>query len=189
MLKRNRKIRAVLEVGARAHLHKLAKSAPLMLWRAIGAFISIAAIHAVARAIAEPTANLPFITSVVLIFGAPDSPSARPRAVVGAHSMCGIIGLLVVTLLGSGWATSSLSVVLALVAMRTARVFHPPAGLSAALMAAGCPDPFSLFMPICIGAAALALFTISWSAIGSLLVSRCCPLKEVNTANEKDDTE
>lgn len=69
-----------------------------------------------------------FGASCVILFAYPDVPFAQPRNVIGGHFLSSLIGLLVVSLLGTPWWALGIAVGLAIVAMMFTRTVHPPAG-------------------------------------------------------------
>ncbi len=70
--------------------------------------------------------------SCVLIFGAPASPLAQPRNVLGGHFISAIAGVTCQLFLGQ-WPTLAVctSVSLAIFLMTTTKTVHPPGGASA----------------------------------------------------------
>lgn len=99
--------------------------------------------------------------TTVIVFGLPESPMARARAVVGGHVISALVGVTVATLLPGGhWYASALSVTLALLAMRATNTLHPPGGATALIAVIGPSSLRALgygyvVAPVLIGAATL----------------------------------
>ncbi|WP_262410314.1 HPP family protein [Pseudomonas sp. N40(2020)] len=92
-----------------------------------------------------------FGASCVLAFGMPESPLAQPRSIIGGHLVSTLIGLLILSTLGSSWWAGALAVGLALVAMQQTRTLHAPAGANPLIvLAAGAPFSF-LVTPVLTG--------------------------------------
>src|SRR5690606_20970017 len=77
----------------------------------------------------------PFGASCVLVFGAPASPFARPRNVIGGHMVSALMGLIAVAVFGPGIVGMALGVGLAITAMMLTDTVHPPAGASPIVVA------------------------------------------------------
>lgn len=105
----------------------------------------------------------PFGASAVLIYGAPKSPLAQPRNVIGGHILAAVIGVMVCRLLsGEMWLAASLAVSLAIIVMHLTKTLHPPAGATALFSVIGGPAVHKLgfsfvLMPVAAGAAILVL--------------------------------
>lgn len=85
-----------------------------------------------------PLIMAPFGASAVLVFGAPRSPVAQPRNVIGGHVLSALIGITVYQLAGdSPLVAMSLAVPTAIVLMHLTGTLHPPGGATAFLTAAG----------------------------------------------------
>jgi CBS-domain-containing membrane protein len=103
----------------------------------------------------------PLGASAALIWMVPSSALAQPRAVVGGSLVAALIGLSVLGILGASPIAAGLSVALALIAMKGAKVFHPPAGALPILIVSTQPEPPSFL-------AALAISTLLIVAAGAL---------------------
>ncbi|KAF2111946.1 HPP family-domain-containing protein [Lophiotrema nucula] len=87
-----------------------------------------------------PTA---FAGSVILCYGAIDSPFAQPRALILGHLFSAIVGMIVYEILiatrgwaytsGTFWILPGLAVGVSLVVMHLTNTMHPPAGVTAVL--------------------------------------------------------
>lgn len=73
-----------------------------------------------------------FGASAVLLYGAPKSPLAQPRNLIGGHIMAAFIGVAVCRILMSQpWFAAALAVSTAIAVMHLTRTLHPPAGATA----------------------------------------------------------
>lgn len=87
--------------------------------------------------------NLPLLigsfgATAVLLYGAPQSPLAQPRNVIGGHVVSALIGVVTFQMLGAcGLLAPSLAVSTAIVAMRLTGTLHPPGGATALLAVIG----------------------------------------------------
>lgn len=97
----------------------------------------------------------PFGASCVLLFAMPDSPLSQPANVIGGHMLATGIALGVDALLPDGLPATVLAVGLAIVAMSTLRLTHPPAGADPLVVMAIHPGADFLVMPVLLGATAL----------------------------------
>jgi CBS-domain-containing membrane protein len=131
-----------------------------ILAHAIGGAIGIALMLTIAQASGEPLMMVPFATSIVLVMGAPESPPARPRAILGGHLISATSGVLVALALGDGWWVAAIGVGVAIAVMQALDAFHPPAGISP-IIATTAHAPLSFIVsPVAIGA--LILVTYAW---------------------------
>lgn len=102
----------------------------------VPAFLGIAAIGAVDR-LGLPGLDPVFLVgslgaSAVIVFGAPDSPTARPMAVLGGHFVSALIGVACFRLAGSTpWFSAALAVALSIAVMHRTGTLHPPGGATA----------------------------------------------------------
>ena len=134
------------------------------LYRATGAGIAIALMELLARVADEPLSRVPFVTSIVLVMALPESPPARPYAVISGHMLSCLAGLLAVWTLGPGESAIAVALGLSLLFMLTFDALHPPAGIDAFLIAAfGLPLMWVL-SPVLIGALFLVGYAKVWSA-------------------------
>lgn len=140
------------------------QSTLIILYRAVGAGIAIGIMELLAIWAAEPMVRVPFVTSIVLAMGIPDSAPARPSAIVGGHLLSCLSGFLVIAIMGHGETQSAIAVGLATAAMLATGLLHPPAGICAFLVATyGLPWGW-LLSPVLVGALLLAAFATVWSA-------------------------
>lgn len=98
-----------------------------------------------------------FGASAVLVFGAPRSPLAQPRNLVGGHVISALIGVLCWQLFHAWPALAqALAVATAIVGMQLTRTLHPPGGATALIATLGTPGIEKLgfwfaFLPALIG--------------------------------------
>ncbi len=132
------------------------------LWGALSGATAILAIVLVARMSGHPLLIGSFGASAVLLFGAPESPLAQPRNLVGGHLVSAAIAVAVVHFTGSGPLSISLAVGLAVLLMYLTRTIHPPGGSTAFIGVQGKASPWFIVDPVLSGALILllvALFT------------------------------
>lgn len=113
-----------------------------VLWSWVGAFLGIGAVALMSRVLASaPDQGLMIGSlgaSAVLVFGAPRSPLAQPRNLVGGHVLSAVVGVLCFQLVGGlpGLA-SALAVSTAIAVMHVTRTLHPPGGATALIAVIG----------------------------------------------------
>ena len=79
-----------------------------------------------------------FGASAVLAFGAPQSPLAQPRNLVGGHFVSALTGVTCGLLLPSPlWLTAALAVSTAIAFMHLSKTLHPPGGATALIAVTG----------------------------------------------------
>jgi CBS-domain-containing membrane protein len=127
--------------------------------------LAIAAMQGLSHWAGVPIMVVPFVTSVVLVFGSPEAPAARPRAVIIGHLISTTVGLIIAKLAGPGPATASIAVGVSMVAMQAVRAFHPPAGIDPLIVVLNDLPPSFLIMPVAIGAALLVLCASGWKRL------------------------
>jgi CBS-domain-containing membrane protein len=149
----------------------------LAVWfyRALGAGLAIAIMEALARAGHQPLAQVPFVTSIVMTFAAPDSEPARPYAVVAGHLLSSLAGVIALWCLGAGETAAAVAVGLAVLFMLAARALHPPAGIDGFLIAWLGLKLSWIADPVLIGALLLAGFSRLWAAGEPLVLRRVRP--------------
>jgi len=113
-----------------------------VLWSWMGAFLGIGAVALVSDWLFSGTDNLLMIgslgASAVLVYGAPRSPLAQPRNLVGGHMLSATVGVLCAQLLGAypGFA-EAMAVASAIALMHLTRTLHPPGGATALIAVIG----------------------------------------------------
>jgi len=139
-----------------------AVSTKFALWGMLSGTVAILAIMKVAVWTGHPLLIGSFGASAVMLFGAPDSPLAQPRNLVGGHLLSAIVAALLVALFGSGPWVVALAVGLAIGCMHLTHTTHPPGGATALIGVQGHATWSFLLMPVLAGALILlvvALFT------------------------------
>jgi CBS-domain-containing membrane protein len=111
-------------------------------WSWIGSFLGIAAVGLLHYKMLEPYGLSLIIgsfgASAVLIYGAPRSPLAQPRNLMGGHVFSALIGVAAVQGLGhEPWLAAALAVSVAIAVMHATRTLHPPGGATALIAVIG----------------------------------------------------
>ena len=114
-------------------------------WSWTGAFLGIAAAGLASRAFFEGLDLTLMIgslgASAVLVYGAPRSPLAQPRNLVGGHVLSAIVGVACWKLLHQyPWLAAALAVATAIAVMHLTRTLHPPGGATALIAVVGSRD-------------------------------------------------
>ena len=78
-----------------------------------------------------------FGASAVLAFGAPQSPLAQPRNLVGGHFVSALAGVSCGLLPAPLWLTAALAVSTAIAFMHLSKTLHPPGGATALIAVTG----------------------------------------------------
>jgi CBS-domain-containing membrane protein len=113
---------------------------------------------------------MPFTTSIIMVFGSPDSPFTRPRNLIGGHILCGVVTLIAVSAFGyEPWVTM-VAVGFAMCAMMITRTLHPPAGMSIFVIVTMHAGWSYLFTPLAVGAIALAAYASMYFALSRLVL-------------------
>lgn len=148
-----------------------------VLWSWIGAFLGIGAVALVGTWILSGTDLLLMIgslgASAVLVYGAPRSPLAQPRNLVGGHVISATVGVLCYQLIpplpGLAEATA---VATAIALMHLTRTLHPPGGATALIAVIGSEPLHALgwlYVLVPAGLGALILLVVG------LLVNNAVP--------------
>jgi len=120
-----------------------------ILWSWLGAFLGIGTVAAVEQAFLAGTDHLLMIgslgASAVLVYGAPRSPLAQPRNLVGGHMLSALIGVLCFQVLHPipGLA-EAVAVASAVALMHWTRTLHPPGGATALIAVIGSDELHAL---------------------------------------------
>lgn len=120
-----------------------------ILWSWLGAFLGIGTVAAVEQAFLAGTDHLLVIgslgASAVLVYGAPRSPLAQPRNLVGGHMLSALIGVLCFQVLHPipGLA-EGVAVASAVALMHWTRTLHPPGGATALIAVIGSDELHAL---------------------------------------------
>ena len=141
------------------------------LHRALGAGLAILLMEVLAHAVGEPFAQVPFVTSIVLVMALPEQPAAKPYAVVVGHVLSALAGYAALSLLGPAETASAIAVGAALLLMVAARAVHPPGHQRVPLShtsAIRVLDP----KPVLAGSLILVAFAVAWRRAEILVVRR-----------------
>jgi CBS-domain-containing membrane protein len=144
----------------------------ILVWlhRALGAALAIVIMEVLAHVAGEPSARVPFVTSIVLVMALPGSDGARPYAVIGGHLLSAASGLIALTMLGAGETSAAVAVGLAVLLMQAARAMHPPAGIGAMLMASQGLPPSWVVSPVLTGAVLLVAYATFWVRLEKIVI-------------------
>ncbi len=114
-----------------------------IFWAWIGAFLGISAVAwADLLVLTASGDHLPPIgsmgASAVLVYGAPRSPLAQPRNLVGGHVISALVGVACQQLLGPvPELAAPLAVATAIALMQITKTLHPPGGATALIAVVG----------------------------------------------------
>lgn len=129
-------------------LHGTQRSPFYLFWSALGIFLSIFILARLDHHIFMDQQLLmlgSFGASAVILFGAPHTPYAQPRSILGGQVVSAFVGVSVYFLLGDyHTVAAAASVMLAFVAMQVTGTVHPPGGATALIAASGSPVVRSL---------------------------------------------
>jgi CBS-domain-containing membrane protein len=113
-----------------------------VIWSWIGSFLGIAAVGICHYRLLDQTGMVMIIgsfgASAVLVYGAPRSPLAQPRNLVGGHIVSAVIGVTAFLWLGSQpWLAAALAVSTSIAVMHLTKTLHPPGGATALIAVIG----------------------------------------------------
>lgn len=151
-----------------------------VFWSWLGAFCGIGLLALVNQLLLPSADTLLLIgsmgASAVLVFGAPRSPLAQPRNLIGGHLVSAFIGVLCYQFLGSlPWLAAPLAVATAIALMHLSRTLHPPGGATALIAVAGSDkihDLGYLYVLIPVSSGALILLLVA------LLINNAAPRRQ-----------
>lgn len=123
----------------------------------ICSIVAISVLYAVSDYTHSILVMAPFGATCVLIFGAPDSPVAQPRNVIGGYFIATILSIIIWKIAGDGWWVVALSVGTIIAIMQFTRTLHPPAGAIVLVVMSGHASWSFVFVPVLAGAALLVL--------------------------------
>jgi CBS-domain-containing membrane protein len=140
-----------------------------VFWSWCGGFFGIASVGWIHEHFFHGTAAVLMISSfgasAVLLFGAPRSPLAQPRNLLGGHLLAALVGVVAFQWLGDQmWLAAAGAVATAIALMHITRTLHPPGGATALLPVIGGDQIQSLgfwFALVPVGLGALLLLTIA----------------------------
>ena len=138
-------------------------------WSWIGAFLGIAAAGLLSQAIFNGFDLSLMIgslgASAVLLYGAPRSPLAQPRNLLGGHILSAIVGVACWKLLHPfPWLAAALAVSTSIAVMHATRTLHPPGGATALIAVIGSREVHDLgflFVLVPCTAGPLALLAVA----------------------------
>ncbi len=153
-----------------------------IFWSWVGNFLGIVAVAFMQYVYLERTGYLfiigSFGASAVLIYGAPRSPLAQPRNLVGGHLISALVGVTVMKIAGPiPWLAAALAVSLSVAAMHATKTLHPPGGATALIAVIGGAQVhnlgyFYVLMPV--GTGALIMLAVAL-LVNNLIPSRQYP--------------
>jgi CBS-domain-containing membrane protein len=136
--------------GDNTHCHPISKPLIIIL-SGLGAFLGIGLVAYFTRVTNVILLMAPFGATCALAFGAPESPLAQPRNIVGGHIISALIGLLCLNLFGNSWWSIALAVGLSISTMQVTKTLHPPAGADPIVVILTQPSWKFLFTPVLFG--------------------------------------
>jgi CBS-domain-containing membrane protein len=113
-----------------------------ILWSWLGAFLGIGLAGWLEEQWFAP-ADLPLLigslgASAVLLYGAPRSPLAQPRNLLGGHIVSALVGVACFQAFGGvPWLAAGSAVAGAIALMHVTRTLHPPGGATALIAVVG----------------------------------------------------
>lgn len=141
-----------------------------VFWSWIGAFFGIGAVAFINyNLLAESDLIMligSFGASAVLLYGAPKSPLAQPRNLLGGHVISALIGVACYQMLASHlWLAAALAVATAIGMMHLTKTLHPPGGATALIAVMGSPKIYALgymyaIFPAAIGACIMLVIAL-----------------------------
>lgn len=142
-----------------------------IFWSWLGAMLGIAAVGLLHVCVLDVT-GLPlmlgsFGATAVLVYGAPLSPLAQPRNVVGGHVLSALVGVSAQMVAGQfPWLAGALAVATAIALMHLTKTLHPPGGATALMAVLGGDAVHDLgyayaLLPVGLGAAILVLIALA----------------------------
>lgn len=141
-----------------------------IFWSWLGAFLGIGLLGLLAEGgLAEQEKVMligSFGASAVLLYGAPKSPLAQPRNLLGGHILSGLVGVACYKLYAEApWLASALAVSGAIALMHLTKTLHPPGGATALIAVIGGEKVHSLgfwycLNPVGLGASIMLLVAL-----------------------------
>ncbi len=153
--------------GGHWHDRERGGTVAAMLVAALSAGTAVFILHRVAAGSGMTIAAFPFITTLVLVCGAPASPPAGTRAILGGHLICGVVAIGGLALFPSSDVETAVAVGLAVALMLATRCFHPPAGITPLIVAQFDPGWDFLVWPVLTGALAAAALARALERLGA----------------------
>ncbi len=145
----------------------------LQVW--LGSTLALGCIALLDKYLGSPV-GLPLIigsfgASAVLVFGAPTSPLARPRNVLGGHVVSALAGVFLAQLFpDSVGLAAGLAVGTAIVLMLVTGTLHPPGGATALIAVTGGPGITGLgYLYVLVPCLAGALVLLGFASLTKIL--------------------
>ena len=146
-----------------------------IVWSFVGAFGGIAAVAWLHEAVADPAGLTMLIgsfgASAVLLYGAPASPLAQPRNLLGGHTLSALVGVTVRLAVASpDWLACALAVAVAIALMQATGTLHPPGGATALIAVTGGPKLLALgylYVLIPVLSGALVMLAVALLAVNA----------------------
>ena len=149
-----------------------------IFWAWAGSCLSIICLAMLERLSAQEW-NLPLLigsfgASAVLAFGAPHSPLAQPRNLVGGHVLSALVGVTCQLLLSDDpILASGLAVSTAIALMHATQTLHPPGGATALIAVIGGPGIHKLgYWYVVLPCAAGAVCMLALACVANNLAAR-----------------
>lgn len=101
----------------------------------------------------------PFGATMVLVFGLPDSPLAKPKNVIGGHLLTAFIGVIFAQLLPVSPESLAVATGLGISLMILTKTTHPPAGANPLLIMLTGQGWSFLVTPVLFGAVTIVLLS------------------------------
>lgn len=117
----------------------------------IGAMLCITMLMFLNNHSNEPWLIASFGATMVILFSLPASPLARPKNIIIGHTLTTIVGLTVLTLIGTNEWSLGFAVGLSVLLMMLTNTTHPPAGANPLIVMLADKQWDFIFMPIISG--------------------------------------
>lgn len=153
-----------------------------MVWSWVGAFLGIGLVAFLNFQVLEGTGLVLLIASLgasaMLLYGAPKSPLAQPRNLVGGHILSALIGVAAFKVFTPHlWLAAAMAAAASLAVMHATKTLHPPGGATALIAILGDQKIRNLgffFAVMPVGAGALILLAVAL-LVNNLAASRKYP--------------
>ena len=106
-----------------------------------------------------------FGSSMVLLFGYPESPFAQPKNIFFGHLLSALVGILFTTFFGISFITMGLAVGIAVMLMMAFKIAHPPAGANPIIVMIGGASFEFLLFPVMAGAITIIIGGIIYNRL------------------------
>ena len=106
-----------------------------------------------------------FGSSMVLLFGFPESPFAQPKNVFFGHVLSASSGVLMFYFFENNALSIALGLALAIMAMQMTNTIHPPAGANPIIAILGAKTFEFVIMPVAIGALFIVIFALIYNKV------------------------